>query len=135
MRQCHLQLMSDCALFPSFDLPNSESGHRGQRGVTRESRERDLTLPNNGLFHPHQSRSSDLRRGGLVWKRYRRIVFAFYASTNRTAYRNRGMALAASGNKQGAIADYQKALELSRAQGNQQLLESATNNLKRLQQL
>jgi tetratricopeptide (TPR) repeat protein len=55
--------------------------------------------------------------------------------TYAAAYRNRGMALAASGNKQGAIADYQKALELARAQGNQQLLESAINNLKRLQQL
>jgi tetratricopeptide (TPR) repeat protein len=59
-----------------------------------------------------------------------RLIFTY-----ATAYRNRGMALAASGNKQGAIADYQKALELARTQGNQQLLESATNGLKRLQQL
>jgi tetratricopeptide (TPR) repeat protein len=49
------------------------------------------------------------------------------------AYYNRGLARSALGDKQGAIADYQKAAALAQSQGNKQVYELATSNLRQLQ--
>jgi tetratricopeptide (TPR) repeat protein len=49
------------------------------------------------------------------------------------AFYNRGAARADLGDKQGAIGDFQKVAELSRTQGNQQMLETATQILRMLQ--
>jgi hypothetical protein len=51
-----------------------------------------------------------------------------------SAFAGRAFARDKSGDRQGAIADFQKAAELARAQGNQRLYEIATQNLRRLQQ-
>jgi tetratricopeptide (TPR) repeat protein len=50
------------------------------------------------------------------------------------AYYTRGYTKSMLGDRQGAILDYQRAIELARVQGNQQVLESATNDLRKLQQ-
>jgi tetratricopeptide (TPR) repeat protein len=49
------------------------------------------------------------------------------------AFVARGLARADLGDKQGAILDLQRGAELARAQGNQQVYELATQNLRRLQ--
>jgi tetratricopeptide (TPR) repeat protein len=49
------------------------------------------------------------------------------------AFYNRGLTYTELGDKQGAITDLRKAADLARAQGNQQVFELATQNLRRLQ--
>jgi tetratricopeptide (TPR) repeat protein len=48
------------------------------------------------------------------------------------AYNNRGIARSALGDKEGAIEDFQKAVNLYKEQGNQKLSQDSLNRLKKL---
>jgi hypothetical protein len=53
--------------------------------------------------------------------------------TKATGYQNRGVARRDSGDKPGAIQDFQKAADLYRQQGDKESYEKAINILRRLQ--